>query len=64
MSRPLTNDRGLAVACALVFTILFGVAALGLAPALASVVLAVIGMAISLVTVIITARRARAARRR
>ncbi|WP_143531875.1 hypothetical protein [Saccharothrix sp. ALI-22-I] len=106
------TDRGLAVACALVFATLFGVAVLGLAqvtstyqwcgqdvagqlastevvaelrlgatpsvvcrsgavtlevpiaPVVASVVFAVIGMAISLVTVVITARRVRAARRR
>ncbi|MCE6993286.1 hypothetical protein LZG04_00455 [Saccharothrix sp. S26] len=106
------NDRGLAVACALVFAILLGVAALGFAqiastyqwcesdaarqlasaqavaelrldatpavvcrsgevtvelpitPAVASVLFAVVGMALSLVTVVITARRARAAQRR
>ena len=106
------NDRGLAVACALVFATLLGVAALGfaqiastyqwcegdaagqlastravaelrldatpavvcrsgamtvelpIAPAVAGVVFAVVGMAISLVTVVITARRVRAAQRR
>ncbi|GAA1343291.1 hypothetical protein [Saccharothrix algeriensis] len=110
MPRLLVNDRGLALACALVFATLLGVAVLGLAqvastyqwcgqdvagrpasaeavaelrldaapavvcrsgaailevpvaPAVASVAFAVIGMAISLVTVIVTARRVRAAR--
>jgi hypothetical protein len=105
-------DRGLVVACALVFATLFGVVMLGvaqvvstyqwcghklagqvgateaaaelrldgapavvcrsgavtlavpIAPVAASVVFAVIGMAISLVTVVIVARRVRAARTR
>lgn len=112
MTRPLLNDRGLAVACALVFATFLGIAALGFAqiastyqwcesdaagqptstkvmaelrldatpavvcrsgevtvelpvtPAVASVVFAVIGMVISLVTVVVTARRVRAAQRR
>ncbi len=111
MTRPLLNERGLAVACALVFAILLGIAALGfaqiastyqwcgrdaagqlaspravaelrldatpavvcrsgevtvelpIAPAVGGVVFAVIGMAISLVAVVVTARRVRAAKR-